>query len=62
VLEDIPKPSELCRVSGRNGGQFSAACEHRRKKLKLFNDFNNMSLDIPRQSASASIVVLVLVL
>src|SRR5262245_54190532 len=30
VLEDIPKPSELCRVSGRNGGQFShtahAAC------------------------------------
>src|SRR5262249_42354834 len=22
VLEDIPKPSELCRVSGRNGGQF----------------------------------------
>jgi hypothetical protein len=23
VLEDIPKPSELCRVSGRNGGQFT---------------------------------------
>jgi hypothetical protein len=23
VLEDIPKPSELCRVSGRNGGQFN---------------------------------------
>ena len=22
VLEDFPKPSELCRVSGRNGGQF----------------------------------------
>ena len=24
MLEDIPKPSELCRVSGRNGGQFMA--------------------------------------
>jgi transcriptional regulator with XRE-family HTH domain len=24
VLGDIPKPSELCRVSGRNGGQFTA--------------------------------------
>jgi len=23
MLEDIPKPSELCRVSGRNGGQFN---------------------------------------
>ena len=23
VLEDIPKPCELCRVSGRNGGQFT---------------------------------------
>ena len=23
VLKDIPKPSELCRVSGRNGGQFN---------------------------------------
>jgi hypothetical protein len=22
VFEDIPKPSELCQVSGRNGGQF----------------------------------------
>src|SRR4029453_14587615 len=22
VLEDIPKPSELCRVSGQNGGQY----------------------------------------
>jgi hypothetical protein len=24
VLEDIPKPSCLCQVSGRNGGQFTA--------------------------------------
>ena len=23
MLEDIPKPSELCRVSGRNGDQFT---------------------------------------
>jgi hypothetical protein len=27
VLEDIPKPSELCRVSGRNGGQFRFSLE-----------------------------------
>jgi hypothetical protein len=27
VLEDIPKPSELCRVSGRNGGQFRQPLE-----------------------------------
>src|SRR5262249_9893332 len=29
VLEDIPKPSELGRVSGRNGGQFSTIFAYR---------------------------------
>src|SRR5262245_62786067 len=32
VLEDIPKPSELCRLSGRNGGQFS---DEARKPLNV---------------------------
>src|SRR3954464_12497479 len=29
VLEDSLKPSRLCRVSGRNGGQFTSGCDHR---------------------------------
>jgi hypothetical protein len=33
VLEDIPKPSELCRVSGRSGGQFTAFETWNFKKL-----------------------------
>ena len=32
VLEDIPKPSELCRLSGRNGGQFSLAGKLRKRQ------------------------------